>query len=72
MSATYQIMAEQEDIVIRFPRCLVDEGELMRFLDYMDMESIRRQSAMSGNDANALAESVKQGAWQQVKSLFVD
>jgi RNA polymerase-interacting CarD/CdnL/TRCF family regulator len=72
MNTTYQITADQDDIIIRFPRRLVDEVELTRLLDYMEMESIRRRSQMSTDEANALAKSIKQGAWQQVKALFVE
>jgi hypothetical protein len=37
----------------------------------MEMESIRRRSQMSTDEVNALAKSIKQGAWQQVKALFI-
>jgi hypothetical protein len=71
MNTTYQITADQDDIIIRFPRRLVDEVKLTRLLDYMEMESIRRRSQMSTDEVNALAKSIKQGAWQQVKALFI-
>lgn len=72
MNSTYQITADQDDIIIRFPRRLVDETELIRLLDYMEMESIRRRSQLSAEEASDLATSVKRGAWQQVKALFVE
>lgn len=70
MNATYQIMTEQDDIIIRFPRRLVDEVELARFLDYMEMEAIRRRSRLSPDEATALAKTVNRTAWEQVKHLF--
>jgi hypothetical protein len=72
MTAPYQITADKDDIVIRFPRRLVDEVELARLLDYMEMESIRRRSELSSSEASVLAKSVKQGAWQQVRTLFTE
>jgi hypothetical protein len=36
MNTTYQITTDQDDIIIRFPRRLVDEVELARLLDYYE------------------------------------
>jgi hypothetical protein len=44
MNTAYQIIKEQEDIVIRFPSQSIDEAELTRSLDYLTLESIRRCS----------------------------
>ncbi|MBE2197422.1 MAG: hypothetical protein IAE79_02355 [Anaerolinea sp.] len=72
MNTTYQITTDQDDIIIRFPRRLLDEAELVRLLDYMEMESIRRRSQLSADEALSLAVRIKQGAWQQVKTLFTE
>lgn len=72
MSTAYQITSDQEDIVIRFPRRFIDEQELSKLLDYLELEAIRRRSELSEEDAAALVADIKKGAWQQVKHLFVE
>lgn len=72
MNTTYQITNDEDDFIIRFPRQLLDEVELMRLLDFMEMESIRRRSQVSAAEADSLVGSIKQGAWQQVKALFTE
>jgi hypothetical protein len=72
MDATYQITSEQDEIVIHLPRNLVDEVELARLLDYMQVEAIRRRSQLSEAEASDLGKDVKQGAWRLVKHLFAE
>jgi hypothetical protein len=72
MSSAYQIMSDQDDIVIRFPRRLIDEQELSKLLDYLELEAIRRRSELSEEEAAKLVTDIKQEAWRQVKHLFVE
>ena len=70
METAYQITTEQDRIVIRLPKEAADEETLMKLLDYLELESIRRRSRLTGEDASDLARKIKYGAWQQVKHLF--
>ena len=70
MGTTYEIPTEQDDIVIRLPRQSADQESLMKLLDYLELEGIRRRSQLTEKDAVNLAAEVKQNAWQQVKHLF--
>jgi len=72
MSAIYEINSDRDAIIIRLPRGLMNEQELSKLLDYIEMEAIRRQSQLSEEDANTLANEIQEGAWQQVKHLFVE
>jgi hypothetical protein len=72
MNATYQITNEQDEIVIRLQRNLVDEVELARLLDYMQMEAIHRRSQLSEEEATDLEKDVKQGAWRLAKHLIAE
>jgi hypothetical protein len=72
MSATYELTRDNDDIVIRLPSASIDEQELVKFLDYLELESILRRSQLSAKDSQSLVSSVKQGAWQQVRHLFED
>jgi hypothetical protein len=70
VSSTYQITTDQDDILIRLPRRFIDETELVKLLDYLELEAIRRRSQLTESDAATLAAEVRQAAWQQVKHLF--
>ncbi len=72
MSIAYQISSDQDDIVIRLSRRFINEQELTKLLDYLELEAIRRRSKLLPEDADVLAGEVQQGAWQQVKHLFVE
>jgi hypothetical protein len=66
----YEITTDQDDIVVRLPRQVADEEVLAKLLDYLALEAIRRQSALTREDAASLTKEVKQGGWQQVEHLF--
>jgi hypothetical protein len=70
MSNTYEITTEQDSIVIRLPKQAADEEVLMKLLDYLELEAVRRRSRLTKEDAKSLAKEIKQGAWQQVRHLF--
>jgi len=70
MSLAYELTGDQENIMIRLPRKLVDEKALEQLLDYLELEAIRRRSQLTKQDADNLALDVKQAAWQKVKDLF--
>jgi hypothetical protein len=68
----YRIDYEDRDIVFRVRSDLVDREEASKFLDYLVLESIRKQSRLSEEDADALAREVKLAAWERVRPLFED
>ncbi len=70
MSVTYEITTDPEHIVIRLPRASADPEALAKLLDYLELESIRRRSQLSADEAAGLAAEVKRGAWQRVRHLF--
>ncbi len=70
MSLAYELTGDQENIMIRLPRELVDEKALEHLLDYLELEAIRRRSQLTKQDADNLASDVKQAAWQKIKYLF--
>lgn len=70
MKTPYEIETEQDSIVIRLPRELVNDEGLARFLDYLEMQDIRQRSELSEEEADKLADEVKRDAWQRVRHLF--
>lgn len=51
MTGHYSIQIEEEDIVVRFNRNLVDTHALTRFLDYLDLEILRRRRKLTDDRA---------------------
>jgi len=61
----YRIDIEDRDIVVRVRRDILDREEVSRFLDYLELESIRRRSRLSEADAEILAQEIDRAAWDQ-------
>jgi hypothetical protein len=68
MLATYQVAVEQDSILVRLPAALFDRDELIRFLDYLEVEAIRRRSQLSRADADALVAKIDRACWRQLDS----
>jgi len=69
---TYEITGDRDEVVIRFDRRLVDREALSELLDYVEAESIRQQSAMTEEQAGALADDVDRAVWEQVEHRYVE
>lgn len=67
---TYEITGDRDEVVIRFDRRLVDREALSELLDYVEAESIRQQSAMTKEQAGALADDVDRAVWEQVEHRY--
>ena len=66
-SMTYQIDSDSQNIIVKFNKQIVDREALIRFLDYLELESLRKRSQMTEEEANTLALSVKQSVWSKLK-----
>ena len=66
----YKIGYEEKDIVIRLSKDLIDKEALSRFLDYIELESIRKRSKLSKEQALKLAKEVDREAWQKIKNTI--
>ena len=70
MIATYQVAVEQDSILVRVPADLFNRDEIVRFLDYLEVESIRRRSQLTRAAAEQLADEIDQTGWGQVQALM--
>lgn len=70
--SNYTITLENKDIIIRLNRELIDLDQLRMFLDYLELESIRKRSQLTGEQANELASEIDQGVWENIKSKFTE
>ena len=66
MSVSYEVAIEEDSILIRMPANLFNREEIVRFLDYLEVESIRRRSQLTRADAEQLADEIDQAGWSKV------
>lgn len=69
---SYQINIEKRDVVLRFWRDVIDETALGRFLDYLELESIRKRSQLTEKQAAELAKEIDQSVWENIKAAFTE
>ena len=65
----YRIDFDERDLVVRVSRDAVDPEQVSRFLDYLELESIRR-SDLSEEDARTLARDVDMAVWRPQSTRF--
>ena len=71
MNGLYNVAIESQDIVVRFRRDIFDRELLTKFLDFLEMEAIRRRSHLTQTQADELAEEINRAGWQRLKSDFL-
>lgn len=64
----YRIDVQDRELVIRLRQDLLSQEEVSRFLDYLELESIRRRSALSEDEAAGLAAAIDRGVWARTRS----
>ena len=69
---SYTLAVDRQDIVVKFRRDVIDRDVLGRFLDYIELESIRKKSQLSEAEAVALAKEIDSAVWENIKHLFVE
>jgi hypothetical protein len=69
---SFRVVMEQQDVIVRFRRDAVDLGALERFLDYLELESIRKRSHLSAERAAALADEIDHSVWKSLRESFTE
>ncbi len=64
----YRIDIQDRELVVRLRQDLLSREEVSRFLDYLELESIRRRSALSEEDAAGLAAEIDRSVWERSRS----
>ncbi len=67
---SYSVAVEQDNVVIRFKRDVIDQATLAQFLDYLELQSIRKRSQLSEDQATALADEIDRSVWDTLKDTF--
>jgi hypothetical protein len=63
----YSIALEGEQIVVRLKAGALDRDSVARFLEYLELESIRRRSRMTAEQATTLANEIDKSVWDKVR-----
>ncbi|MEW5831118.1 MAG: hypothetical protein AB1846_19675 [Chloroflexota bacterium] len=69
---SYRINVQKRDVIVRFRRELIDQETLGRFLDYLELESIRRRSQLTEDQASGLADEIDKTVWENLKKAFLE
>ncbi len=70
MSLAYELTDDKENLFIRLPKGSIDQKALEKLLDYIELETIRRRSQLTEQNATSLAKDITNSSWQEVKGLF--
>ncbi len=68
--SAYSVVVEQSDIVVRLDRNSIDQEALVRFLDYIEWETIRKRSQLSDEQVAEIADDVDRAAWSAIEAKF--
>lgn len=68
----YSIDLQDSEIIVRLNSDLLDQDDVSRFLDYLELKSIQRRSGLSKDDAAVLADEIDQSVWQQHRAQLQD
>ena len=64
----YSYALEGSDIVLRMDKELLEPEFFARFLDYLNVQAMRRRSRLTETQVEKLAAEVDRAVWQQLKS----
>ena len=68
----YTIAKENMDLVVRVQGGSLDGDALAKFLDYLEMETIRRRSRLSNEQAEAMADEIDQSIWAESRQKYTE
>ena len=67
----YEITVENDDIIVKIHRNLINQDKITNFLDYLELEIIRKRSQLSEVAAEAIAEEINRDVWANIKDKFI-
>lgn len=72
MSKPFRIEHDNEEIVVRFNRTLVDSSVLSRLLNYVEFSALQMESEITSEEIHALADEVDTAVWEHVKDKYTE
>ncbi|ELR97217.1 hypothetical protein [Gloeocapsa sp. PCC 73106] len=67
----YNITVDNQDIIIKFNKNILDQASLTKFLEYLELETIRKRSNLAQDQASTLADEIDHDVWLKIKHKFV-
>lgn len=67
----YSVVVESQDVVVRLNKDMIDRDAMTRFLDYLELELIRKRSQLTQEQADALAAEIDRDVWENLKLKFL-
>ena len=64
----YTIAFENNDIIVRFNEDSVDKKLLADFLEFIEIEQIRKKSKLTEKQAEILAKEINLKVWEKLKN----
>lgn len=71
-SAAYSISVENNQITLQLDSSLIDRDALTRLLDFIELESIRKSSQLTEEQAALLAAEVTRANWENLRDKFAE
>lgn len=68
----YTIAYEDKDIVIRFEKEAVDKKLLSNFLEFIELEQIRKKSQLTEKQADKIAKEINRKVWDKLKKNVLE
>ena len=65
----YSVAIEDEEIVVRLKAGVLDREAVIKFLDFLELESIRQRSRLTANDAAGLAQEIDASVWSNLQGV---
>jgi hypothetical protein len=69
---SYNVAIDKREVVIRFKRDLIDQTTLSKFLDLVELESMRKRSQLTEEQAAELAGEIDRAVWESVKQAYAE
>lgn len=71
-SAAYSISVENNQITLQLDSSLIDRDALTRLLDFIELESIRKNSQLTEEQAASLTAEINRANWESVRDKFLE
>lgn len=68
----YTIAYENKDIVIRFAKEAVDKKLLSNFLEFIELEQIRKKSKLTQKQADKTVKEINRKVWDKLKKNVLE
>jgi hypothetical protein len=63
----YSVVIEGQEIVVRLKAGVLDREAVIKFLDFLELESIRQRSRLTADDAAGMAQEIDASVWSNLQ-----